>query len=33
MKGVKIHHCFDIYNASELLELHYDDSDFEVGPA
>ena len=32
MKGVKSLHCLDI-NASELLELHYDDLDFELGPA
>jgi hypothetical protein len=33
MKGVKSLHCLDINNASELLELHYDDLDFELGPA
>ena len=33
MKGVKSLHCLDINNTSELLELHYDDLDFELGPA
>jgi hypothetical protein len=33
MKGVKSLHCLDINNATELLELHYDDLDFELGPA
>ncbi len=33
MKGVKSLHCLDINNASELLELHFDDLDFELGPA
>ena len=26
-------HCLDINNSTELLELHYDDLDFELGPA
>ncbi len=26
-------HCLDTNNAPELLELHYDDLDFELGPA
>ena len=33
MKGVKSLHCLDINNSTELLELHYDDLDFELGPA
>ena len=33
MKGVKALHCLDINNTTELLELHYDDLDFEQGPA
>jgi hypothetical protein len=33
MKGVKALHCLDINNTTELLELHYDDSDFEQDPA
>jgi hypothetical protein len=33
MKGVKTLHCSDINNSTELLELHYDDLDFEQGPA
>ena len=33
MKGVKSLHCLDINNTTELLELHYDDLDFELGPA
>ena len=33
MKGVKNLHCLDINNTTELLELHYDDLDFELGPA
>jgi hypothetical protein len=33
MKGVKALHCLDINNSTELLELHYDDLDFEQGPA
>ncbi len=33
MKGVKTTHCLDINNTTELLELHYDDLDFELGPA
>ena len=33
MKGVKALHCLDINNTTELLELHYDDLDFELGPA
>ena len=32
MKGVKTLHCLDINNTTELLELHYDDLDFELGP-
>jgi hypothetical protein len=32
MKGVKSTHSLDINSASELLELHYDDLDFELGP-
>ena len=31
MKGVKTLHCLDINNTTELLELHYDDLDFELG--
>ena len=26
-------HCLAINNSAELLELHYDDLDFELGPA
>jgi hypothetical protein len=33
MKGVKALHCLDINTPTELLELHYDDLDFEQGPA
>ena len=33
MKGVNSLHCEDINNSSELLELHDDDLDFELGPA
>ncbi len=33
LKGVKTTHCLDINNSTELLELHYDDLDFELGPA
>ena len=33
MKGVKTLHCLDINNTTELLELHYDDLGFELGPA
>jgi hypothetical protein len=33
MKGVKPVHCLDIDNTTELLELHFDDFDFEQGPA
>jgi hypothetical protein len=33
MKSVKALHCLDINNTTELLELHYDDLDFEQGPA
>jgi hypothetical protein len=33
MKGVKALHCLDINTTTELLELHYDDLDFEQGPA
>jgi hypothetical protein len=30
---VKALHCLDINTTTELLELHYDDLDFELGPA
>jgi hypothetical protein len=33
MNGVEALHCLDIDNTTELLELHYDDLDFEKGPA
>ncbi len=33
MKGVKKSHCFDINNTTEILALHYDDFDFELGTA
>ncbi len=33
MKGVKALHCLDINDTTELLELHYDDLDFDLGPA
>jgi hypothetical protein len=33
MKGVKTLHCLDINNTTDLLELHYDDLDFELGPS
>ncbi len=33
IKGVKTTHCLYINNTTELLELHYDDLDFELGPA
>ncbi len=33
MKGVKALHCLDINSTTDLLELHYDDLDFELGPA
>ena len=33
MKGVKNLHCLDINNTTELLELHYDNLDFELGPS
>ncbi len=33
MKGLKNLHCLDINYTTELLELHYDDLDFELGPA
>jgi hypothetical protein len=33
MKGVKSLHSLDINNTTELLKLHYDDLDFELGPA
>ena len=33
MKGVKLNHCLDINTTTELLELKYDDLDFELGPA
>ncbi len=33
MKGVKALHCLDINTTTDLLELHYDDLDFEQGPA
>jgi hypothetical protein len=32
MKGVKTLHCLDLNNTTELLESHYDDLDFELGP-
>jgi hypothetical protein len=32
-KGVKTTHCVDINNTTDLLELHYGDLDFELGPA
>jgi len=32
MKGVKTLHCLDINSTTELLELKFDDSDFELGP-
>ena len=32
MKGVKTSHCLDINNTTKLMELHYDDLDFELGP-
>ena len=33
MKGVKTNHCLDISTTTDLLELHYDDLDFDLGPA
>jgi hypothetical protein len=33
MKGVKALHCFDFNSTTDLLELHYDDLDFELGLA
>ncbi len=33
MKGVKATHFLDINTTTDLLELHYDDLDFELGPA
>ena len=33
LKGVKANHCLDINATTELMELHYDDLDFELGPA
>jgi hypothetical protein len=33
IKGVKALHYLDINNITELLELHYDDLDCELGPA
>ena len=33
MKGVKKLHGLHINNSTELLEFHYDDLDFELGPA
>jgi hypothetical protein len=33
MKGVKALHCLDINNTTDLLELHHDDLDFELGLA
>jgi hypothetical protein len=33
MKGVKAVHCSDVNSTTESLELHYDDLDFEQGPA
>ena len=32
LKGVKLNHCLDINTTTELLELHYDDIDFELVP-
>ncbi len=32
MKGVKTTHCLDINDTTKLIELHYDDLDFELGP-
>ena len=32
MKGVKTTHCLDINETTKLIELHYDDLDFELGP-
>ncbi len=32
MKGIKALHCLDINNTIDLIELHYDDLDFELGP-
>ena len=32
MKGVKTSHCLDINDTTKLIELHYDDLDFELGP-
>ena len=32
MKGVKTLHCLDINSTTDLLELKFDDSDFEIGP-
>ncbi len=33
IKWVKTLDCLDTYNTTELLDLHYDDLDFELGPA
>ncbi len=33
MKGVQKVHCLDINTTTDLLELHYHDLDFELGPA
>ncbi len=33
LKGVKALYCLDINTTTELLELHYDDLDFEQDPA
>jgi hypothetical protein len=33
MKRVKTTYCLDINNTTDLLELQYDDLDFELGPA
>ncbi len=33
MKGIKNLRCLDINNTTELLEIHYYDLDFELGPA
>ncbi len=33
MKEVKTLHFLDINNTTESLEFHYDDLDFELGPA
>ena len=33
MKGVKTLHCLDINSTTDLLELKFDDLDFEIGPS